>query len=203
VVFFRGPYFEQPHTESTPAKAAADDPLYGPIKGLGVDEPLIAKLFTKCSRGILERWLRITEAAIKEKPQGFPGFKVSPAAFFVDGVLNERMPPDWMHQFEKLARQKVLAAESAKLQAAERLLRNEYDRQRRESLTAFLKTEPGRGLYELAYQSRLAFNSAQGNPVPVAQQYAASEAMEWVDRQDEFAFPEFPVWSLARHAGEN
>ncbi len=26
---------------------------------------------------------------MKDKPTGFPGFKVSPAAFFVDGVLNE------------------------------------------------------------------------------------------------------------------
>lgn len=199
VVFFRGPYFEQPHTES-PAKAAAADPLYGPIKALGVDEPMIAKLFANCSRGLLERWLRITEAAIKEKPEGFPGFKVSPAAFFVDGVLNERMPPDWMYRFEKLARQRVLAAETAKLEISEQLLRHEYDQRRLESLKAFLKTETGRKLYEVADGARLAFNLAQGHPAPVAERYAASEAGEWVDRQDEFAFPEFPVWSLARQA---
>lgn len=202
VVFYRGPYFEHARDQANLRPAAEDDPLYLPIHALGVDEPMIAKLLRDCRRGTLERWLRVTEAALRDRPVGFPGFKVSPAAFFVDGVLNERMPPDWMHQFEKLRRQQADAAEVAKLRAAERLIHDEYAKQRREGLAAFVKTERGRGLYQRAYQARLAFNQAQGHPLPVAEQYAAAEAIEWVDHQDAFDFPEFPVWSLARQAAE-
>jgi len=33
----------------------------------------------------------------ERQADGFPSFKVSPAAFFIDGVQNERTPPDWMY----------------------------------------------------------------------------------------------------------
>lgn len=196
VVLYRGPYFEQPLAERTTKTNAQDDPLYEPLLTLGVDEPMVRKLLRKCQRGVLERWLRITEAAIKEKPAGFPGFKASPAAFFVDGVLNERMPPDWMYQFEKLQRQKLHEAEAAKMRAAERLLHDQYRQERQAALHAFIRGELGRKLYRMAYDARFVFNTVQGDPPESARQRANEEALEWVARADEFAFPEFSVWIM-------
>lgn len=203
VVFFKGPYFEKPLVEMGAKKNPKDDPLYGPMQTLSIDEPMIRKLLSTCARGVIERWLRITEAAINEKPAGFPGFKVSPAAFFVDGVLNERMPPDWMYQFEKVERRRAFEAEAAKMRAAERLLEDDYHRQRQEALKAFLQREEGRKLYKSAYAARLAFNTALGHPTAVAIRTAADEATEWVSRSDEFPFPEFAVWVVARQTITN
>ena len=50
------------------------------------------------SRGLIQRWVRITDAAMHEKPRGFGGFRVSPAAFLIDGIEHRRMPPDWMYR---------------------------------------------------------------------------------------------------------
>jgi hypothetical protein len=63
VVFYRGPYFERAIGERSAKKDAKTDPLYGPMQTLGVDEPLIVRLLAECSRGLIERWLKITEAA--------------------------------------------------------------------------------------------------------------------------------------------
>lgn len=198
VVFYRGIYFERPTDESQGRNDATHDPLYEPMLALGVAESVIATLLKKSPRNLLERWLRITEAAMKEKPDGFPGFKVSPAAFFVDGVLNERMPPDWMYQLEKVERRKIYAAEEAEMKAAEKLLAADYQKQRREALRSFLKTPAGQALYTRAYDASLTLWQARGEPQPVAQQRAADDAIAWTDRCDDFVFAEFPVWMLAR-----
>ncbi|MBN8626659.1 MAG: hypothetical protein J0M17_14315 [Planctomycetes bacterium] len=196
VVFYKGPYFEKAIAEGS-KKDVTDDPLFGPMQSIGVDEPMIRKVLKNCQRSIIERWLKITEAATKDKPAGFPGFKVSPAAFFVDGVLNERMPPDWMYQLEKSQRQKAHEAELAKMKAVERLLQADYERQRREALKTFVQTPTGRKLYQAAYDFRLAFNLRQGDPSEVAQRNADAEALEYLGRSDEFSFPEMSVWMLA------
>jgi hypothetical protein len=198
VVFYRGPYYEQPLVEVSSKKNPADDPLHGPMLALGIDAPMITKLLRKSSRGLLERWLRITEAAMKEKPAGFPGFKVSPAAFFVDGVLNERTPPDWMYQLEKRQRQRTYEAQAAQMKAAGRLLQIEYERERTEALKMYLHRGAGRELYKMAFQARLAFNKAQGEPEDIARRIADDEARQWVSEADEFAFPDFSVWTLAQ-----
>jgi hypothetical protein len=203
VLFNRGPYFERPIGEGTAKRVAKDDPLYGPMQTLGVDEPMIARLFAERPRGMIERWLRITEAATKDKPTGFPGFKVSPAAFFVDGVLNERTPPDWMYQLEKIERQKVESAEAAKFKAVEVAIQDEYGRQRHEALKAFLATAAGRQLHQRAYEARLNFNKAHGDPQEIAHRNAIDEATEWVDGSDEFSFPKLAVWMLARQNVES
>ncbi len=199
VVLFRGRYFEQPLANALARKNPTDDPLYSPIQALGVDAPMIAKLLRSCQRNVIERWLKITEAAMKDKPQGFPGFKVSPAAFFVDGVLNERTPPDWMYQLEKLQRRKSHEAEMAKMKAAERLLQESYERDCREALRVFVQSSDGTRLYQAAYDARLAFNLRQGDPLEVARRNAEAEALEWVGRSDEFPFPKMPVWMLSRN----
>lgn len=198
VTLFRGSYFEQPIASATAKKNPIDDPLYGPMQVIGVDVPMIGKVLRTCQRSVIERWLKITEAAMKDKPQGFPGFKVSPAAFFIDGVLNDRMPPDWMYQLEKVQRQKLHAAEMAKMKAAERLLQQSYENEHRDALQAFLRTPEGKKLYQPAYDARLAFNVRQGDPLEVAKRNADREAQEWVGRSEEFPFPKMPVWMLSR-----
>ena len=99
VQFFEGIYFRRPLAERTQAQlqAIADDPLYQPLRAIGVDEAAIRRVFKQCSRGLIQRWIRVTDTAMHEQPHGFPGFKSSPAAFFMDAIQNERMPPDWIY----------------------------------------------------------------------------------------------------------
>ncbi len=202
VVLFRGPYFEKPIADANTKTNPTDDPLYGPMQAIGVDELMIGRLLAKAQRGVIERWLRITEAAMKEEPSGFPGFKVSPAAFFVDGVLNERMPPDWMYQLEKVQRRRHFEAEAAKMRAAEKILAGEYEKERREALHLFLQTPAGKKLYAGAYDATLALWKARGEPEPIAARRASDDALVWTERCDNFVFPEFSVWILARQNGE-
>ena len=98
-----GAYFRQPQTEraTTQTQAIQDDPLFEPLQTIGIDEPGIRRLVKDFSRNAIQQWLRITDAALYEKPRGFPGFKSSPAAFLIDGVQNKRMPPDWFHAHDK------------------------------------------------------------------------------------------------------
>ena len=198
VILFRGPYFDKPSVDAAPKKNPKDDPLYEPMQTLGIDEPMIGKLLATSSRHVLDRWLRITEAATKGKPAGFPGFKVSPAAFFVDGVLNERMPPDWMYQLEKVERRKAFEVEAAKMKAVEKLLTTEYEQERRQAVQQFLRSESGKKLHDAAYNAALALWTAKGEPRPIAERLARDDAMAWTERCDEFSFPEFAVWMLAR-----
>jgi len=86
------------------------------------------------------------------------------------------------------------------MKAAERLLQESYDREHREALRAFVQTPHGRALYQSAYDARLAFNVRQGDPMDIARQNADREALEWVGRSDEFAFPKMPVWMLSQDA---
>jgi hypothetical protein len=198
VLFFRGPYFEQGIGTSDGAKSVADDPFYGPMQAIGIDEPMIRKLLKQSPGGVIERWLRITEAAMKERPAGFPGFKVSPAAFFVDGVLNDRTPPDWMYQLEKAQRRRQFEAEAAKMQAVEKILAGEYEKERREALQHFLQTDVGRKLYDSAYRATLGLWNARGEPEPIAERLAREDALAWTARCEDFDFPAFSVWSLGR-----
>ncbi len=198
VVLFRGHYFEQPMANAARQKNPAEDPLFGPMQAIGVDEPMIGKVLRTCQRSVIERWLKITEAAIKDKPKGFPGFKVSPAAFFIDGVLNERTPPDWMYLLEKAQRQKAHEAELAKLKAAERLLQASYERERHAALSAFVATPAGRKLYDTAVELRMAINLRQGDHPDIARRTAQTEAFDLVGRSDDFVFPQLPVWMLSQ-----
>lgn len=197
VVFFKGPFFAAA-VPRTAAKDIQSDPLYDPMRAIGVDPPMIRKLLGSSRRTMIERWLKITEAAMKDKPAGFPGFKVSSAAFFIDGVLNQRMPPDWMHQFEKIQRRKAHEAEITKASESERHLAVEYESQRRDAIRAFASTSHGKELYQSAYQFRLAVNLRQGDPPEIARASADKEAIEMLGRSDEFSFPELAVWRLER-----
>ena len=86
---------------SSSSRFITNDPLYQPLQKIGVDEAAIRSIFKRHSRGLIQRWVRVTDAAMHEQPRGFPGLKTSPAAFLVDAIQNQRMPPDWIHAHEK------------------------------------------------------------------------------------------------------
>lgn len=52
VQFFEGTYFRRPLAERTQTqlRAIADDPLYQPLRAIGVDEAGIRRVFEQCSR---------------------------------------------------------------------------------------------------------------------------------------------------------
>jgi hypothetical protein len=94
VQFFEGRYFRRPLADriQSQKQSTDDDPLYEPLRKIGVDEAGIRRVFQSCSRGLIQRWVKITDAAMHEQPRGFPGFRSSPAAFFIDGVQSVCRP---------------------------------------------------------------------------------------------------------------
>lgn len=197
VVFHEGDYFRQPVSErSTGQKnAILDDPLYEPLRKIGVDGLAIRRLLKRSDRGIIKRWVRITDAAMHEKPRGFKGFRVSPAAFLIDGVQNNRTPPDWLYAHEK--RQERRQWDEAKTSAneTEQELRRTYNEERAAALRAFLASPEGRQKYEQTYPSLLAF-------CKVTEPHRASDAareatIARIERLD-FRFPEYSAWALSR-----
>ena len=81
-------------------------------------------------RRLIQRWIRITDAAMHETPRGFAGFKVSPAAFLINGVQNKRTPPDWFHSHEKRQERRQWDQERAVSDEDELGLRPAYDHER-------------------------------------------------------------------------
>lgn len=162
VVFYPGDYFTQPTSERTMRQknAIVDDPLYEPLRRTGVDGPAIRRLLKTHKKAIIQRWLRITEAAMHEKPRGFDGFRVSPAAFLIDGIEHGRMPPDWMFEHEKRQQQKQWEREREAAAAEERNLLREYEAERAAALQAYLASAEGRQKYEEIYPILSAFHQA-------------------------------------------
>ena len=78
VQFFEGPYFRRPLSQRKQGakESIIDDPLFQPLKNIGVDEAGIRRLFKECSRGVLQRWIKITDVAMHEHPRGFQGSKL-------------------------------------------------------------------------------------------------------------------------------
>jgi len=72
VQLHEGAYFRQPLTERTTTQknAVLGHPLYEPLRTIGVDGPGMARLFEHHSPSLIERWVRITEAALHETPRG-------------------------------------------------------------------------------------------------------------------------------------
>jgi hypothetical protein len=197
VVFYEGEYFHLPPVERATSRknAIADDPLYEPLRRIGVDGPGIRRLLKTHSRGLIQRWVRITDAALHEGPRGFAGFTVSPAAFLIDGIQHGRTPPDWMHAHEK--RQETLQWERERALAApdELELRRVYEQEKAAAFQAFLAGDEGRRLYDRAYEPLLAFYTVTE---PRRAHEAAREAtVARIERLD-FHFPEYAVWALSR-----
>lgn len=197
VQFFEGPYFRQPHAERTLSqmRAIADDPLYQPLSAIGVDEAGIRRLFKQSSRGLIQKWIKITDAAMHERPHGFPGFKVSPAAFLMDAVANNRMPPDWIYEHEKKQAHDRWEADRNVRTSDEALLRKDYDAERSKSLREFVQSKEGSGHFAQYLETFLDFYRTVE---PDHFREAAAKAAAGKVEREHFQFPDFEVWLLER-----
>ncbi len=166
VCFYEGEYFrEAPAARAHGQKnAIADDPLREPLRAIGVDGPGIRRLLEHFPRATVQRWVRITEAAIHEKPRGFPGFKASPAAFLIDGIQNKRTPPDWFHAHEKRQEKRQWEQKQSSIASHEPALRTRYDDERGKAFRSFFASPEGRSAYEKAIGPLL--RTLQGHPSP-------------------------------------
>lgn len=195
-VFYEGPYFRQPAAERPKSQknAIADHPLYEPLRAVGVDGPAIARLLRQHSRGLVQRWLRITDAAMHEKPRGFPGFRSSPAAFLIDGIQHNRMPPDWFHAHEK--RQELRRWQPAPPTETDLELRRVYEQERAAAFKDYLASAEGRAKYAQAIEPlRALYKVTEPRRFEKAAHDAAIDRMERLD----FRFPEYDVWATTRH----
>ncbi|MFV0446238.1 MAG: hypothetical protein ACK5Q5_21915 [Planctomycetaceae bacterium] len=197
VVLYSGEYFRQPLTERAQGRknAVTDDPLYEPLQKIGLDAAAIRRLFQNHSRGTLQRWLRITDAAMHEQPRGFPGFKVSPAAFFVDGVKHNRMPPDWLYAHEKRREQEQHDRTRARSAASEAQLQTRYTAERQVALQQFLDSTEGKQAYRRAFDGLLPLYQVRE---PHRVREATHEAAMTRVAQFDWKFPSFEVWVLGQ-----
>ncbi len=197
VVCHEGEYFRQPQAARTTDQqnAIETDPLFQPLKQLGLDVPAIRRLFATHARGRIRQWLTITEAALHEKPQGFPGFRVSPAAFMMDGLQNNRLPPDWMYTHEKRQRELQWAREREAVAAETERQRPQYVAERAAAFELFLRSPGGQQQLEIAYGPLLALHQRSHPHDPVTA--ARTAAREYI-AQHGFQFPGFTEWSLGR-----
>ena len=201
VVFYAGDYFRQPLTKRTTSQknAITDDPLFEPLQKIGVDEAGIRRLFQNFSRSAISRWVRITDAALHEQPRGFSGFKVSPAAFLIDGIQNNRMPPDWMYAHEKQQEREQWERDKAALATTEQALRDVYGREQTQAFEEFRRSAEGAKIYDETFPILLAFHKVTDPHRPdEAARQATLSRMERVN----FVFPEFSVW-FANQQGIN
>lgn len=202
VSFYEGPYFRQPISERAISEknSILTDPLFEPLRGIGVDEAGIRRLFREFSRGTIQRWVRITDAAMHEKPKGFPGFKVSAAAFLIDGIQHNRMPPDWLHAHEKNQERKQWERDRARFDDSERTTRERYDRERGVAFESFCQSPEGRSIYDKTFPILLAFHKqADPHRAHAAAEQATLARME----RENFLFPEFATWILKRAEGSD
>jgi hypothetical protein len=198
---FEGEYFRQPPAEpvSVPKKAITDDPLYEPLRRIGVDGPAIARLLRNHSRGRIQQWVRLTDAAANEQPRGFTGFRISPAAFLIDGVQQNRTPPDWSYAHEKAQEKKQWERERCAASPEDQEARRAYDDARAAALNAYLNSPEGRQKYEDAYTPLVAlYRVTEPDRAHEAAREAAQARVEKLD----FHFPDFAAW-VAHRLGES
>lgn len=195
VQFFEGPYFRRPHSERTISQKQkiSDDPLFEPLQMIGVDEAGIRRVFEQCSRGLIQRWIRITDAAMHEQPRGFPGFKVSPAAFLIDGIQHNRLPPDWIYAHEKEQQRQQWESTRAAMAADEETLRQKYQGERSTALQAYLATPEGRSHFQTYHPTFLTFYRTVE---PDRFEITARDATIGKIEREHFQFPDFGVWLL-------
>ncbi|MFO0935762.1 MAG: hypothetical protein U0798_04490 [Gemmataceae bacterium] len=170
-----------------------DDPLFEPLQALAIEESAIRRVLKKHSRKGIQQWLRVADAALHEKPRGFPGFKTSPAAFLIDGIQNKRLPPDWFHAHEKERERRVWEEARAERAEKEDSLRQTYQQDRQAALQQYLKTTEGGELFNRYFKSFLAFyRTVEPDRFEKAAQEAATGKIE----REKFQFPDFGVWVL-------
>lgn len=198
VQFFEGPYFRQAVSERVlrQQNAIKTDPLYEPLRTIGVDEQGIMRLLAQYSRTRLQQWIKITDAAMHEKPAGFPGFKVSPAAFFIDGI-QERLPPDWIYAHEKKQHQQQWERERASYESSQQSLIDQWTADREAAIQAYLKSPEGRRHWDAAYAGFLVlYQKVEPHRAEAAAKDAATSKISTAH----VTFPAFGEWLLNRPA---
>ncbi len=200
VVCYPRDYFRQPLARriTREQNALSDDPLYEPLQKIGVDAAAIRRLFKDHSRALIQRWVRITDAAMNERPRGFPGFRTSPAAFCIDGIQHQRTPPDWLHAHEKRLRQRQWEQEHAASSEEEQALLNQYAQERSAALRTYLSSADGRHTYQQAYRPLLdLYTRTEPHRVHDAAHEAAIAHIE----RHAFRFPDYAAWLCSRKTG--
>jgi len=202
VVFYEGEYFRRPTAERAirQKNAIADDPLHEPLRNIGVDGPAIRRLLQHHGRGIVQRWVRITEAALHEQPKGFAGFRVSPAAFLIDGIQNKRTPPDWFHAHEKRQEKRRWEHEHAAAVHDDSQLRRSYEQECAAALQSYLESVEGRAKYEQTIEPlRALYQVTEPHRVEGAAHEAAVARLARLD----FHFPDYAAWALTKGVSRN
>lgn len=196
-VFYQGPYFrrEAPSLSIRQPATIADDPLIEPLRKIGVDGPAIRRLLTTQPRHLVQRWIAITDAAMHDRPRGFPGFRVSPAAFLIDGIQHRRTPPDWMYSHEKRRQDAQWKQEGSGATRDEQALRKRYEEERRHAFQSHLRSPEGRAEYERTVAALLDLHRVTD---PDRSQEAAREAALARIERLHFTFPEYGVWVLSK-----
>ncbi|MDB5387334.1 MAG: hypothetical protein JWM11_2980 [Planctomycetaceae bacterium] len=197
VTLFQGEYFRLPLAGRTTSEknAISDDPLYEPLRTIGIDQAGIRRIFETKTRGLIKKWVSITDAAMHEKPKGFPGFKVSPAAFFMDAVQNDRLPPDWVYAHEKKVEQDQWERNKAAFAKTEQECLRRYNEARTAGLRAYLASDEGRAKFKQTYESLLELTK---RTEPERYQQAAHDATVARIEKLDFQFPEYAVWVLSQ-----
>lgn len=199
VQFFEGAYFRQSEARRTTGRknAILEDPLYEPLQKIGLGDAAIRRLFETNSRQNIQRWVKITDTALHDKPQGFPGFKVSPAAFLIDGIQNQRLPPDWIYIHEKQQEQSQWEQRKATAALEEQSLRATYAAERQAALQAYLSTPEGRATCARFTATFEEFYKAiEPNRY---RESARAAALGKIEREC-VTFPSFGVWLLERRS---
>lgn len=193
--FFEGEYFRQPFSKraTTQKNAKLEHPLHEPLHTIGVDGPGIDRLFRDYKPSVIQRWVRVTDAALHEKPRGFRGFRSSPAAFLIDGVQNGRMPPDWFHEHEKRMERRQWERDRLTVRDTDDDFFQRYDLARKEALAAFLTSPEGRRTYDSTYSAMLALCHAHDTNSP--EQAAQRMTRERIEEQS-LQFPAFEDWRM-------
>ena len=98
----RGNYFKQTQSASV-ASSIQTCPLLQTLIQIGLEPAPARRVLRKYSRGEVQQWTDITQAAMEHHGSGF--FKTSPMAYLVDSLkasaTGTRTPPDWWHDLRR------------------------------------------------------------------------------------------------------
>lgn len=194
VILHEGPYFRRALSERTQRRknAMTEHALYEPLRKIGVDGAAINRLLTRFSHGRIQQWLRVTDSAMHEHPRGFRGFRVSPAAFLVDAIQNNRTLPDWALAHEKAQEKKQWDKLREITDQREPERRRAYEQARASAFQDFLNSPDGRARFAETLAPLLILHQAT-NP-DRARESAQAAARARVQAMD-FRFPDFTEWT--------
>lgn len=148
-------------------------------------------------QGLIQRWIRVTDTAMHEQPSGFPGFKSSPVAFFMDAIQNERMPPNWIYSHEKEQERRQWESHRQTMASDEASLRTRYQAERTAALETYLLSPEGRSHYQKYFPTFLEFYRTVE---PDRFQGAARTAAIGKVEREHSQFQDFGVWLLDQHS---